>query len=202
STRFTAEAGRTGAAESVQSAEAPPRASPAAANQGERSEPAGPDYAEEDDDRPWEQPGQIRRDAVSHRGHLVLTLGILGVVLSVLGIPALFCGFCCPPVGIVGSLISLPFTITAWAMGQSDLQKMRKNMRDPRGQGMTGAGWICGLVGTILGALATVVTTVWWIFILAASAANNAITPASPAPATKPVAPPTKEKQVSISERL
>src|SRR5262249_22500448 len=104
STRFTAEAGRTGAAESVQSAEAPPRAARVAANQGEGSGRAGPDYAEEDDDRPWEQPGQIRRDAVSHRGHLVLTLGILGVVLSVLGIPALFCGFCCPPVGIVGSL--------------------------------------------------------------------------------------------------
>ena len=169
--------------------------------------PATAGYAEEEDDeRPWEQPGGIRRDAESHRGTLVLTLGIIGLVLSILGIPLMFCALCCP-LGLVGSLLSLPLTIMAWVMGHGDLRKMRNNLMDPRGQGQTRAGWICGIIGTILGIISTLVTAVWWIFILVANAAGTVGAPPPPAnpPPPKsppPPSPPPKRKKISLHDRV
>src|SRR5437867_900616 len=49
--------------------------------------PAAPPPAppEEDDDRPWEQPRALRRDWEPHRGTLVMTLGIVGLVMGACG---------------------------------------------------------------------------------------------------------------------
>lgn len=90
---------------------------------------------EGEDERPWEQPQRrpVRRDCDPHRGSLVLTFGIISLVSLAI----------CGPVG-------LPFGITAWVLGQSDLKKMRSGVMDPEGIGMTQAGWICGIVGTII----------------------------------------------------
>lgn len=61
-----------------------------------------------------------------HRGTLILVLGILSLcVCAILG----------------------PF---AWSMGNKDLAEMAAGRMDKEGQGMTNAGKICGLIGTIL----------------------------------------------------
>jgi hypothetical protein len=65
-----------------------------------------------------------------HRGVLVLVLGILSILV-------------CGPVG--------PF---AWVMGAGDLKRIRAGQMDPEGKGMTTAGMICGIVGTVLLVLA------------------------------------------------
>jgi hypothetical protein len=67
-----------------------------------------------------------------HRGGLVLTLGILGLV-------------CCAPLGIC-----------AWVMGSSDLKEIRQGTMDPTGQPLTQAGMIIGIVATVLFALGIV----------------------------------------------
>ena len=61
-----------------------------------------------------------------HRGALILVLGILGLV---------FCAFCAP---------------FAWFLGNEDLAKMRAGTMDPEGEGLTQAGRIMGIIGTVL----------------------------------------------------
>ena len=70
---------------------------------------------------------------VGHRGHYrphragaVLALGIIGLPVCII------CG------------------IIAWVMGSGDLRDMRAGRMDPSGYGMTQAGMVCGMVGTIL----------------------------------------------------
>jgi predicted Zn finger-like uncharacterized protein len=77
-----------------------------------------------------------RRDIDAHRGGVVLTLGIVGLMLS----------FPCGPIGLVLSLVG-------WGLGHSDLAKMKQGQMDREGAGMTKAGWICGIVGSALGLL-------------------------------------------------
>ncbi len=60
-----------------------------------------------------------------HRGVLILVLGILSIVF-------------CSPVG--------PF---AWLMGKGDLKKIDAGAMDPEGKGLTQAGMICGIVGSV-----------------------------------------------------
>jgi len=61
-----------------------------------------------------------------HRGGTVLTMGILGLV-------------CC-----------IVFAIIAWVMGSSDLKEIQAGRMDPSGEGLTRAGMICGIIGTVL----------------------------------------------------
>lgn len=74
--------------------------------------------------------GPVRRDCVPHRGGVILTLGILSLA-------------CC---GII-------FGPMAWIMGQNDLAAIRAGNMDPEGEGLTNAGRICGIVGTIFGVI-------------------------------------------------
>lgn len=82
---------------------------------------------------PWEGDRPFRRDWEPHRGTLVLVMGVLSIALM----PICF-------------LPSMPLGICAWIMGLSDLRKMRQNEMDPLGESSTQAGWICGMIGTIL----------------------------------------------------
>jgi hypothetical protein len=61
-----------------------------------------------------------------HRGTLILILGILGLVV---------CG---------------PLAIVAWLLGSNDLKEMDAGTMDSTGRGLTNAGKICGIIGTIL----------------------------------------------------
>jgi len=77
-----------------------------------------------------------RRDTEPHRGGTVLAMGLVSLV-GIAVIPVL-------PViaGIIG-----------WVMGHTDLRKMRNHAMDPEGEGMTRAGWICSIIGTLLNLL-------------------------------------------------
>jgi predicted Zn finger-like uncharacterized protein len=78
-----------------------------------------------------------------HRGGTVLALGITSLVLTVV------CG-CLGCVGVVPGAI-------AWAMGNTDLRKIKQGLMDPEGEGTTRAGFICGIVGTCL--------SIFWLLI-------------------------------------
>jgi predicted Zn finger-like uncharacterized protein len=67
-----------------------------------------------------------------HRGGMILTFGVVSLVCGCLGIV-------CGPM--------------AWVMGNADLEEIRAGRMDPEGEGLTNAGRICGIVGTILSAL-------------------------------------------------
>jgi hypothetical protein len=55
-----------------------------------------------EDDRPWERPGAVRRDAEPHRGQLLQLLGVAG----------LMCGFFSPLGGLV-AVLNYPLAIVA-----------------------------------------------------------------------------------------
>jgi hypothetical protein len=71
-----------------------------------------------------------------HRGTLILILGILGLVV---------CG---------------PLAIVAWLLGSSDLKEMDAGSMDSSGRGLTNAGKICGIIGTILMAIGLIIGVV------------------------------------------
>ncbi|MAE32518.1 MAG: hypothetical protein CMO43_13180 [Verrucomicrobiales bacterium] len=75
-----------------------------------------------------------------HRGALILTFGILSIV-------------CC-----------FPFGIAAWIMGNNDMQQIEAGMMDPSGKGITNAGKICGIIGTIVGGGCTGLQLIGFLF--------------------------------------
>ena len=96
--------------------------------------PEEPGQGEEDyEPRPLRS-RRRRRFYVEHRGALILTLGILSLVLC--------------PLQVLGPV--------AWTMGNNDLAAMRSGRMDPSGEGITQAGRICGIIGTVLLALSCI----------------------------------------------
>jgi hypothetical protein len=88
-----------------------------------------------DDDLPPRRPRYADyippdRYRFAHRGSTVLTLGVLSLLF------ALFCP-------LVGAFLG----ILAGSMGGADLSQIRNGVMDPRGEGTTLAGQICGLFG-------------------------------------------------------
>jgi hypothetical protein len=110
-----------------------------------------------------------RRDTEPHRGGLVLAMGIISLVgIAVIpGLPVIF--------GIIG-----------WVMGHTDLRKMRNNQMDQEGEGMTRAGWICGIIGTLLN-LGFILLCGGLIGLGIWSESNRAQTTRSRGPATIPI---------------
>jgi hypothetical protein len=101
---------------------------------------------------PWSPSG----DSVAHRGPLILTLGIISCSLGGLGVLAYAGMLCCGLFAFAGLLCSacaVGLGLPSWIMGQRDLKKIRNGEMDPEGEPSTKRGWICGTVGTILGAL-------------------------------------------------
>lgn len=143
---------------------------------GDSDEPAQQEGDE--DERPWEQPyheAEVRRDCEPHRGNLVLILGILSLVL-----------FWAPLIGLI-------LGIVVTVMGRADLKKMENGAMDPQGKGLTLAGWICGIIGTIFGALASlyfIFFVVVYAIILFAVFRAMPPRPPAPAPLPPPPAPP------------
>jgi predicted Zn finger-like uncharacterized protein len=112
-----------------------------------RPAPPEDDRGREDeyDDEPRRR-RPMRRDMQSHRGVLILVLGIISIISSPIPL-------CCGLFGIPFSVISVALGLTAWIMGQGDLAKMNRHAMDPEGRGLTQGGWICGIIGTVLGGL-------------------------------------------------
>lgn len=76
-----------------------------------------------------------------HRGTLILVLGILSIVL---------CAICGP---------------IAWIMGNGDIREMKAGRMDPEGMGLTTAGKICGIVGTVFMILGLIYIVVMFLFV-------------------------------------
>lgn len=102
-----------------------------------------------------------------HRGGLVLTLGIVGIVFSTMG--AAFC--------IVVPIFGLAVSIPAWMMGAADLKAINRGEMDPQGKGATTAGMITGIVGTVIGGLVALICLALAVFfvgmLIFAGAASN-----------------------------
>ena len=135
----------------------------------------GEDLAGEDE-RPWEQRYRrrgVRRDCEPHRGILVLVFGILSLVLPYIGV-------------VLG--------IVAWVMGHKDLKKIEAGAMDPEGRGLTLAGKICGIVGTMLQGFMVLIVIAELVFIfgyfvpMSMRSKPVPVTPPPPAP-MKPVPP-------------
>ncbi len=110
----------------------------------------GAEFEPEDDAgyRPWEQAGLERRDSESHRGGLLLTMGIVSLVLP-------FFFFVCY-LGIITSLLGLVLGAGAAWMGRRDLKKMREHIMAREGEGLTSGARICGTVAVCFNLLALV----------------------------------------------
>lgn len=92
-----------------------------------------------------------------HRGGAVLALGICSLAF----------GLGCGGVGLVLGII-------AWVMGKNDLAAIDAGLMDPSGRGLCQAGMICGIIGTILGALGTLALIAYAIVVLGFIAAAGA----------------------------
>lgn len=84
----------------------------------------------------------------SHRGVLILVFGILGLVLCQV------------------------FSIVAWVMGKTDLAEMDAGRMDPEGRGLTKAGQILGIIGTLLFAVGLLFALVVVIIVLVSPATH------------------------------
>jgi len=109
-----------------------------------QSAPAGPAGASP-------QPAAAYTYARPHRGGAILALGIVSIVVAL----TLWC-----------SLAGLICGIIALNMSKKDLPLLQAGQMDPRGLGITQAGRICGIVGTILSSLMLVLLLVYVIFIV------------------------------------
>ncbi len=142
--------------------EAPPRSEPLESPRRKLPRLAN----EHDEDFPSIRRRGPRRDSEPHRGTMVLVLGIISLVCLTIS---------CVPVGAILGL-------AAWIMGQRDLRKIRKGDMDPAGEGTTQAGWICGIIGTVLNGLATLACGAFFALVILAE--NNR--PISPPPQPVP----------------
>jgi predicted Zn finger-like uncharacterized protein len=116
-------------------------------------------------------PRRIRRDAEPGRGALILTLGIVSIVLPIIGwVPG----------------------IAAIVMGRSDQRKIRSGLMDRNAADTTQAGWICGIIGTVIQLLVCLACGVYMTAIVAfvASAKNNPAFGRPPVIQGGPQAPP------------
>jgi hypothetical protein len=100
--------------------------------------------------------GTLRDVVEPHRGGLILTLGIV----SILTVPLCF---------IVSAyfLISAPLGPFVMAIASADLEKMRQGKMDKSGWGVTQAGYILGIVSTVLLIVGVAFTCLWVIFLAA-----------------------------------
>jgi predicted Zn finger-like uncharacterized protein len=131
-----------------------------------------PDRWEDDDRDDEDYRPPVRRDCEPHRGGLVLTFGIIGVVGSGLGFIPCFGQLLLVPTFVLG--------LIAWIMGGGDLRKMRQGTMDPAGMGSTQAGWICGIIGTCLSTLIFLLCLGYFGLVFSLSSTNTSNPPGGP----------------------
>jgi hypothetical protein len=123
-----------------------------------------------EDDGPRRVRARVRRDCEPHRAGLVLTLGVVSLVLLVI----------CGPIG-------LALALAAWVMGRADLHKMRAGEMDPEGLASTQAGWVCGILGTVLNLLWVIGCAGFWGLVLWEQDTASRRPRYSPPPQVKPM---------------
>jgi hypothetical protein len=98
-----------------------------------------------------------------------MAFGIIAAVMVLLSGGVYVGGAVAGPVALGGipvTIIGLVLGILAWTWGARDLALMKANVMDPAGQGMTMAGYICGIIGTILNAIGLIVACVGAVLVL------------------------------------
>jgi hypothetical protein len=124
-----------------------------------------------------------------HRGVIVMVLGIIGIVVSLLS----YFVFCCPFLGLPAGLLGLGLGLGGAIMGGADLKKINAGIMDVDGKGMTLAGLICGIVGSVVVTPSLVLSgfmTIMMIIGAATSPTTRSKTPFRPAStAPSPVFP-------------
>ncbi len=63
--------------------------------------------------------------------------------------------------GILGILMCQPVGIAAWVMGRNDLEAMDAGRMDPSGRDLTKAGYILGIIATVLFAIQILIGCLW-----------------------------------------
>lgn len=115
------------------------------------------DDDEIDDDRDDRPRKKRRRFVKEHRGAVILVLGILSIVLGCVGL-------------VLGPI--------AWSMANADLPEIRAGRMDRSGEGITNAGRICGIIGTILNSIEAVCCVgyfLFWIIVVAGAGAAGGL---------------------------
>lgn len=100
---------------------------------------SGRPNTESDDDRPWEQPGAVRRDVEPHRGLLLSWLSTIGLALSIFG--------CCFP--FPGLLVNGVVFVAA----RRDLAAMAAGRVDPDGRRYVANAKTVAAIGLVLNAV-------------------------------------------------
>jgi hypothetical protein len=77
----------------------------------------------DDEERPWERPGAIRRDREPHRGLLLAVLGGVCLAFAALAICVPFSG-----------LLAMPAALATHSLVRHDLTEMHVGRMDPAGQ--------------------------------------------------------------------
>jgi hypothetical protein len=104
------------------------------------------------DIRPWEFPGNVRRDCDPHRA----------LLLCVLGGAAFGCGFFAIAT-VVPALIAIPLGLAVWRMSEHDLRQMRWGQMDPRGRAGTILAQVWAWGGIFLSLFCWVPFAVWFL---------------------------------------
>jgi hypothetical protein len=102
----------------------------------------------DDDSRPWERPGIVRRDVEPYCGRLLEALGFKSLVMGVIA-----------PLLVLPALVAFPLGVVVWVVARRDLRKMAAGEMDPEGWDMTRAGRDSGALGAVLCLLAIPVAT-------------------------------------------
>jgi len=80
----------------------------------------------------------------AHRGSMILTLGIFALVCNLMLVPG----------------------IMAWILGRADIKEIDAGRMDPEGRGMTQAGMVLGIIGTLLPLVIIAIYIVIVIFVM------------------------------------
>lgn len=110
------------------------------------------EFEPEEEFKPWEEAGLERRDSEPHRGTLLLLMGIGSILLPM--------PFCVPILGLITNLLGLGVGIAAWIMSVRDVRKMDNHEMDRAGRGSTQGAQICGIIGTLLSLIGTIISAV------------------------------------------
>ena len=73
--------------------------------------------------------------------------------------------------GVLGFACCQIFSIVAWVMGYADMKEIKAGRMDPAGRGLTQAGMIIGIIGTVLMILTIGAQLIMVLFMIISEAA-------------------------------
>ncbi len=98
---------------------------------------------EQDDDRPWERPGAVRRDGEPHRANLLFRLMLLSSPCACAAFLAIWfaldaVNYALPLAAcLLASALGVALDAAIWVVARWDLELMRTNLVDAQGRALT-----------------------------------------------------------------